>query len=227
MRGVRDALSVAPKFASADVVLVPYSQNGLWGSQRAKLAQLAIVLKGIRSPVVVVLHDVYGPGGRRRSEWWAMAMCSALPRAIIIHGEHERPRLYRMPRADRARVIPTSSSSAARSRARRRAAHSASMTGPSSSASSGGSTHASDMRSPSGSWRRWTRSSSSGSLGLLRREARPMVEAEGARRRARSCQSLDGHRLRRRRRARAPHGRTGRRNLPSPRRLGVGLDVDP
>ena len=101
-----DALRVPPKFASADVLLVPYCQNGLWGSQRAKLAQLATVLEGMRAPVVVVLHDVYGPGGRRRSEWWAMAMCSTLPRALVIHGEHERPRLYRMPRADRARVIP-------------------------------------------------------------------------------------------------------------------------
>ena len=25
---------------------------------------------------------------------------------MVIHGEHERPRLYRMPRADRAQVIP-------------------------------------------------------------------------------------------------------------------------
>jgi glycosyltransferase involved in cell wall biosynthesis len=78
----------------------------LWGSDRAKLAQLLTVLEGIRAPVVVVLHDVYSPGGRRRSEWWAMAMCTALPRACVIHGEHERPRLYRMPRAGHTRVIP-------------------------------------------------------------------------------------------------------------------------
>jgi glycosyltransferase involved in cell wall biosynthesis len=105
-RGVMDAARVPPKFAGADVVMVPYCKNGLWGSNRAKLAQLPTVLKGIRAPVVVVLHDVYSPGGRRRSEWWAMAMCTALPRACVIHGEHERPRLYPLPRADRARVIP-------------------------------------------------------------------------------------------------------------------------
>lgn len=35
-----------------------------------------------------------------------MALCCALPRAVVIHGEHERPRLERLPRADRAQVIP-------------------------------------------------------------------------------------------------------------------------
>jgi glycosyltransferase involved in cell wall biosynthesis len=35
-----------------------------------------------------------------------MMLSVALPQAVVIHGEHERPRLYRMPHADRARVIP-------------------------------------------------------------------------------------------------------------------------
>ena len=56
--------------------------------------------------MVVVFHDLYSPGGRRRSEWWAMAVCTELSRAVIIHGEHERHRLYRLPRADQVRVIP-------------------------------------------------------------------------------------------------------------------------
>lgn len=106
VRGVLDAVQATRSFTGANVVVIPYCRNGLWGSQRAKLAQLAVVLSGIRVPVVVVLHDVYSPGGRRRSEWWAMAVCSGLSRAVIIHGEHERPRLYRLPRADQARVIP-------------------------------------------------------------------------------------------------------------------------
>ena len=89
-----------------DVVIVPYCTNGLWGSRRARLAQLFTVLTGIRAPVVTVLHDVYGPGGTSRSELMAMAMCVALPRAVVIHGEHERQRLSRMPRANRVRVIP-------------------------------------------------------------------------------------------------------------------------
>jgi glycosyltransferase involved in cell wall biosynthesis len=105
-RGVVAAARVPPSFKGADAVIVPYATNGLWGSQRAKLAQLVTVLSGIRAPVVTVLHDVYSPGGRRRSAWWALALCTALPRAVVIHGEHERPRLYRMPRADHARVIP-------------------------------------------------------------------------------------------------------------------------
>jgi glycosyltransferase involved in cell wall biosynthesis len=105
-RGVLDALHVPRGFRAADVVIVPYCTNGLWGSQRAKLAQLVTVLGGIRAPVVTVLHDVYSPGGRRRSAWWALALCTALPQATVIHGEHERPRLYRMPRAGRAQVIP-------------------------------------------------------------------------------------------------------------------------
>jgi glycosyltransferase involved in cell wall biosynthesis len=104
--GVLDAVRVTRSFAGADVVVVPYCRNGLWGSQRAKLAQLAAVVSVMRAPVVIVLHDVYSPGGRRHSEWWAMAICSALPQAVVIHGEHERPRLYRLPHADRARVIP-------------------------------------------------------------------------------------------------------------------------
>jgi glycosyltransferase involved in cell wall biosynthesis len=104
--GVLDAVPVTRSFAGADVVVVPYCRTGLWGSQRAKLAQLAAVVGGIRAPVVTVLHDVYSSGGQPRSELWAMAMCSALPRAVVIHGEHERSRLYRLPRADRARVIP-------------------------------------------------------------------------------------------------------------------------
>jgi glycosyltransferase involved in cell wall biosynthesis len=104
--GVLDAVRAMRSFSGANVVVMPYCRNGLWGSQRAKLAQLAVVLSGIRVPVVVVLHDIYSPGGRRRSEWWAMAVCSALSAAVIIHGEHERPRLYRLPRADHVRVIP-------------------------------------------------------------------------------------------------------------------------
>jgi glycosyltransferase involved in cell wall biosynthesis len=103
---VANAARVPRSFSGADVVVVPYCKNALWGSQRARLAQLATVLSGIRAPVVMVLHDVYSAGGRRRAEWWAMAMCTALPQALVIHGEHERPRLYRMPRAGRARVIP-------------------------------------------------------------------------------------------------------------------------
>jgi glycosyltransferase involved in cell wall biosynthesis len=104
--GVLDAVRVTRSFSGADVVVVPYCRNGLWGSQRAKLAQLAAVVGGIRAPVVVVLHDLYSPDGRSRSERWALAICSALPQAVVIHGEHERPRLHRPPRADRARVIP-------------------------------------------------------------------------------------------------------------------------
>ena len=101
-----DAARVARSFRGVDVVVVPYCTNGLWGSQRAKLAQLLAVFVGIRAPVVTVLHDVYGPGGQSRSELIAMAMCVALPRAVIIHGDHERHRLDRMPRADRVQVIP-------------------------------------------------------------------------------------------------------------------------
>lgn len=105
-RGVMDATRVTRCFSAADVVIVPYCTNGLWGSQRAKLAQLLTVLTGIRAPVVTVLHDVYGPRGKGRSELVAMATCIALPQAVVIHGEHERPRLYRIPRADQVRVIP-------------------------------------------------------------------------------------------------------------------------
>jgi glycosyltransferase involved in cell wall biosynthesis len=105
-RGVRDAARVIRSFGGVDVVIVPYCTNGLWGSQRAKLAQLCTVLIGVRSPVVTVLHDVYGPRGQSRSELLALAMCVALPRAIVIHGEHERARLEGLPRAERARVIP-------------------------------------------------------------------------------------------------------------------------
>jgi glycosyltransferase involved in cell wall biosynthesis len=104
-RGVLDSTRVLRRFSSVDVLIVPYGTNGLWGSQRAKLAQLLVVLTGIRVPVVTVLHDVYGPGGTRRSELMATAMCVALPQAAVIHGEHERERLARMPRADRLRVI--------------------------------------------------------------------------------------------------------------------------
>ena len=105
-RGVMDAARVTRSFRAVDVVLVPYCTNGLWGSRRAKLVQLFTVLMGIRAPVVTVLHDVYEPGGTSRSELMAMAMCVALPQAVVIHGEHERQRLSRMPRADRVRVIP-------------------------------------------------------------------------------------------------------------------------
>src|ERR1700744_1923393 len=106
LQGVAAAARVTRSFAGADVVVVPYCPNGLWGSQRAQLAQLVTVLKGTPAPVVVVFHDVYHRGSRRRSEWWAMAMCSALPDAVVIHGEHERPRLDNVPGAGRARVIP-------------------------------------------------------------------------------------------------------------------------
>ena len=105
-RGVMDAAGATRSFRGVDVVVVPYCTNGLWGSRRAKLAQLFTVLTGIRAPVVTVLHDVYGPGGTSRSELMAMAMCVALPQAVVLHGEHERQRLSRMPRADRVRVIP-------------------------------------------------------------------------------------------------------------------------
>ena len=99
-RGVMDAAGATRSFRGVDVVVVPYCTNGLWGSRRAKLAQLFTVLTGIRAPVVTVLHDVYGPGGTSRSELMAMAMCVALPRAVVVHGEHERQRLSRMPRAE-------------------------------------------------------------------------------------------------------------------------------
>jgi glycosyltransferase involved in cell wall biosynthesis len=105
-RGVADAARVTRSFSGADVVVVPYCPNGLWGSRRGRLAQLVTVLAGTPAPVVVVLHDVYHPGGRRHSDWWAMALCSALPKAIVIHGEHERARLETLPRAGRAQVIP-------------------------------------------------------------------------------------------------------------------------
>lgn len=105
-RGVADAARATRRFSGADVVVVPYCPNGLWGSQRGKLPQLLTVLTGTPMPVVTVLHDVYHPGSRRRSEWWAMAMCTALPKAVVIHGEHERPRLESLPRSARAQVIP-------------------------------------------------------------------------------------------------------------------------
>lgn len=105
-RGVIDAARVTQRFREVDVVVVPYGTNGLWGSRRAKLAQLFAVLVGIRAPVVTVLHDVYEPRGQSRSELMATALCVALPRAAVIHGEHERLRLNRMPHADRVRVIP-------------------------------------------------------------------------------------------------------------------------
>ena len=105
-RGVADAARVTRSFSGADVVVVPYCPNGLWGSQRGRLPQLLTVLTGTPPPVVTVMHDVYHPGSRRRSEWWAMAMCTALPKAVVIHGQHERPRLESLPRSARAQVIP-------------------------------------------------------------------------------------------------------------------------
>jgi glycosyltransferase involved in cell wall biosynthesis len=54
---------------------------------------------------VAVLHDVYGSGGGR-SERWSLALNAALPGAVVLHGEHERPALDGLPGARRATVIP-------------------------------------------------------------------------------------------------------------------------
>ena len=105
-RGITQAVRAVREFPRADVVLVPFSRNGLWSRDDTRLLQLAIVHRGLRAETVSVMHDVYSPGGRRRPDWRATALATSLPNGLVIHGEHERQALARLPRASRAIVIP-------------------------------------------------------------------------------------------------------------------------
>lgn len=102
----RSALGAVRALASANVTIVPYCRNGLWSPTRARIAQLLAVHAGLARRTVAVLHDVYSPGGRRQTEWWAVAVNGTLPGAVVLHGEHDRRALAGLPGIGRAVVIP-------------------------------------------------------------------------------------------------------------------------
>lgn len=103
---LKNAAEAVVALSSADVTIIPYARNGLWGSNLIRLAQLLTVHGGLRRRTVSVLHDVYHPGGRRGSEWWAVSLNTTLPRRVVIHGEHDRLALAGLPGKHRASVIP-------------------------------------------------------------------------------------------------------------------------
>jgi glycosyltransferase involved in cell wall biosynthesis len=105
-RGLRQALAAVRALPDVDITLVPYGRYRLWAASPSRILQLLIVHLGLRRRTVAILHDVYAPGSKRRSEWWALAACTALSRAVIVHGEGELTSLRGLPGAGRATVVP-------------------------------------------------------------------------------------------------------------------------
>jgi glycosyltransferase involved in cell wall biosynthesis len=103
--GMRRLLGAARALAGADVTIVPYSPNRLWAGGRTQLAQLALALLALSRPVAV-LHDVYPSRPWRSRDWWALAICALLSRAVVVHEEHELTTLEPVPRGGRVFRVP-------------------------------------------------------------------------------------------------------------------------
>jgi glycosyltransferase involved in cell wall biosynthesis len=106
LRGLREAWRVVRHMRHADVTIIPYGPYRMWASRGWQLPQLLVIHLGLRRRTVTVLHDAYPPESRWRSEWWALAIGAVISGALVVHGEHERAKLRRIPRAGRAAVIP-------------------------------------------------------------------------------------------------------------------------
>jgi glycosyltransferase involved in cell wall biosynthesis len=86
--------------------LVSYTRWHTWSPGVMRVAQLTLVLLGLRGRSVTVLHDVYPPGKPQRVGWWAMAAVTLLSGQVVVHTEQERARLRGLPRARRVSVVP-------------------------------------------------------------------------------------------------------------------------
>ena len=102
--GLRKLARAARALAIADVTIVPYSPNRLWAPGRSHLVQLVLTLL-ISRPVTVV-HDVYPSRRWFSRNWWALAACGLLSRAVVFHEQHEVTTLETVPRRGRLFRVP-------------------------------------------------------------------------------------------------------------------------
>jgi glycosyltransferase involved in cell wall biosynthesis len=105
LAGLRALLRAARALAGADVTIVPYSPNRLWARGPTHLVQLAVALLTVSRPVAVV-HDVYPRRRWRSREWWALALCTLLSRAVVFHEQHELSTLQRFRRRGSLHRVP-------------------------------------------------------------------------------------------------------------------------
>jgi glycosyltransferase involved in cell wall biosynthesis len=105
LAGLRKLMRAARALAVADVTIVPYSPNRLWAPGRTHLVQLALTLLAV-SRTVTVVHDVYPSRPWRSRNWWALATCALLSRAVVFHEQHELATLETVPRRGRLFRIP-------------------------------------------------------------------------------------------------------------------------
>ena len=94
---MRKLIGAARVLQGADVTIVPYSPNRLWTPGRTHLVQLVLTLL-VLSRTVVIVHDVYPSRPWRSRNWWALAACGLLGRAVVFHEQHEISTLSRVPR---------------------------------------------------------------------------------------------------------------------------------
>jgi glycosyltransferase involved in cell wall biosynthesis len=102
---LRALMRAARALAGSDVTIVPYSPNRLWAPGRTHLVQLVLTLLALRRPLTVI-HDVYPSRRWRSRNWWALAACAQLSRAVVFHEEHELPTLKSVPQRGRLSRIP-------------------------------------------------------------------------------------------------------------------------
>lgn len=106
LRGLLQAFAAARALRGMDVVILPYGRYRLWSRGSTRLLQLLLMHLALRRRTLTVLHDVYGPGDWRDSEWWALTISTVLSGACVVHSKRDRAVLDRLPRAYRAVLIP-------------------------------------------------------------------------------------------------------------------------
>jgi len=105
----RQLRAAAGRLAAADVVHLQWKLAD-WDPRLGGIPRLEVVLRSLRRPLVVTLHDVFAPGGRlaRRFSPAALGMrrLGHASVSLVVHAEDERRRLDGLIPAAKVEVIP-------------------------------------------------------------------------------------------------------------------------
>ena len=97
------------RLRDTDVVHVQWKLAD-WNPRVGGIPRMEVVLRSLRRPLVVTMHDIYAPAGRRAPTQWPAALgmrrLGLAATSLVVHSEEERSRLRGRVPEGKVEVVP-------------------------------------------------------------------------------------------------------------------------